>query len=244
MSSMSPAAKATATAGIFASALPNFTRLETSEGWLWVRRANQAAGDREPSVVQVFSDSHAASSEASRASTWLRRRAHATTASSFSDNKYDESDLAASVTIGFRCGLRSGPFSIGCSSRSTRPRICEGGPLDRPQLQLDIDSSAPLPVERAYTFEAALWEHDGDGACHFISLPDAVADEIDELHGHRAGGFGSVRVEVTIGASTWRTSVFPDKKRSTYLLPVKKPVRRAEDLEAGSVVRVSLEVVD
>lgn len=116
--------------------------------------------------------------------------------------------------------------------------------MERPQLQLDIDSSAPLPVERAYTFEAELWEHDGDGAWHFISLPDAVADEIDELHGHRAGGFGSVRVEVTIGASTWRTSVFPDKKRATYILPVKKPVRRAEELEAGSVARVSLEVVD
>lgn len=115
--------------------------------------------------------------------------------------------------------------------------------MERPQLQLDIDSSTALPVERAYTFEAEVWEHAGDGAWHFVSLPDAVADEIDELHGHKAGGFGSVRVEVTIGGSTWRTSVFPDKKRATYLLPVKKPVRRAEGIETGSVVRVALEVV-
>ena len=111
------------------------------------------------------------------------------------------------------------------------------------QRRIDIESATPLDVERAYSFEAEVWEHDGDGAWHFVSLPDAVADEIDELHGHRAGGFGSVRVEVTIGGSTWRTSVFPDKKRATYVLPVKKPVRMAERLKAGSVARISLEVV-
>ena len=116
--------------------------------------------------------------------------------------------------------------------------------MERPQLQLALESATPLDIERAYSFDAEVWEHDGDGAWHFVSLPDAVADEIDELHGHRAGGFGSVRVEVTIGRSTWRTSVFPDKKRATYVLPVKKPVRKAEELEAGSVARVSLKVVD
>ena len=115
--------------------------------------------------------------------------------------------------------------------------------MERSQLSLDIESATPLDAERAYRFEAEVWEHDGDGAWHFVSLPNAVAGEIDELHGHRAGGFGSVRVEVTIGGSTWRTSVFPDKKRATYVLPVKKPVRKAEQLEAGSVARISLEVV-
>jgi len=52
-----------------------------------------------------------------------------------------------------------------------------------------------------------------------------------------------VRVEVTIGATTWRTSLFPDSKRQTYVLPVKKDVRRREGLVAGAAAGVDLEVI-
>jgi len=55
-------------------------------------------------------------------------------------------------------------------------------------------------------------------------------------------GFGSVRVEVTLGTSTWRTSVFPDQARG-YVLPVKSAVRRREDLGLGDRVGVSLTLV-
>ncbi len=92
-------------------------------------------------------------------------------------------------------------------------------------------------------FEAEVWEHIGQGAWHFLSLPEAVTDEIDERFGRLAKGFGSQRVEVTIGSTTWRTSVFPDTKRGTYILPVKKAVRKAEQLVDGSVASVELEVV-
>jgi len=53
-----------------------------------------------------------------------------------------------------------------------------------------------------------------------------------------------VRVDVTVGATSWRTSIFPDSKTGTYLLPVKKAVRLAEHLEAGGEVRAQLQVVD
>ncbi|MFC9893504.1 DUF1905 domain-containing protein [Nocardia sp. NPDC127579] len=93
-----------------------------------------------------------------------------------------------------------------------------------------------------YSFTAEVWEHPGMGAWHFVSLPEAIADEIEELYGHRTGGFGAVRVHVTIGATRWSTSLFPDKTRGTYVLPVKKPVRTAEGLEAGSTPRIEVEV--
>lgn len=95
----------------------------------------------------------------------------------------------------------------------------------------------------AYTFTAELWEHDGPAAWYFCSLPPRVADDIEAAHGHRAAGFGSLRVEVCIGATTWCTSVFPDSARRTYVLPVKKAVRRAEALDAGSRVQVTLHVI-
>jgi Domain of unknown function (DUF1905) len=94
-----------------------------------------------------------------------------------------------------------------------------------------------------FRFRAELWEHEGPAAWYFISLPDDVADDIEERFGQTAGGFGSIRVQVTIGATTWQTSLFPDSKRATYVLPVKKPVRTAEQLSAGSRPDVRLDVV-
>jgi Domain of unknown function (DUF1905) len=97
--------------------------------------------------------------------------------------------------------------------------------------------------EAHYAFHAEVWEHHGTGSWHFVSLPDDEADDIDERFGATAGGFGSVRVEVTVGATTWRTSLFPDAKRKTYVLPLKKPVRVAEGLAAGSTAFVELRIV-
>lgn len=78
----------------------------------------------------------------------------------------------------------------------------------------------------------------------FLSLPDDLSDELDAEHGHRTAGFGSLRVEVTIGSTTWRTSVFPDAQRRTYVLPVKKQVRTAEGLAAGTTATVDLRVLE
>ncbi len=94
-----------------------------------------------------------------------------------------------------------------------------------------------------FTFTAEVWLHDGPGGWHFVSVPEAVADEIDESFGHAAKGFGSQKVDVLIGQTRWSTSVFPDRKRGTYVLPVKKSVRDAEHLAAGSRARIQIVVV-
>ena len=90
-------------------------------------------------------------------------------------------------------------------------------------------------------FEAELWLHDGEAGWHFVTLPGEVAEQVRAEAGEPRG-FGSVRVEVTIGGSTWRTSVFPDTKTGSFVLPVKAEVRRREDLLAGDVVEVGLGV--
>ncbi len=96
----------------------------------------------------------------------------------------------------------------------------------------------------AYEFRSRVWEHTKGASWHFVTLPEDVADEIEERTVHRQRGFGSVKVVVTIGATTWSTSLFPDTKAGSYVLPVKKPVRNAEKIEEGDEVEVSLVVVD
>lgn len=96
-----------------------------------------------------------------------------------------------------------------------------------------------------FRFDAEVWLWEGDAAWHFLTVPPDVSDEI---HGRTAvaerRGFGSVRVRVSIGSSTWSTSVFPNAKGEGYVLPVKKAVRAAESFGIGDRVDVVLELLD
>jgi hypothetical protein len=94
-----------------------------------------------------------------------------------------------------------------------------------------------------FSFDGTVWEHVGASGWFFVSVPEPITDDIDEMFGHRAAGFGSMRVEVTIGGTTWKTSIFPDAKRGTFVLPIKKAVRVAEGLTEGTVASVRLEVL-
>lgn len=91
----------------------------------------------------------------------------------------------------------------------------------------------------AYRFTAELWLHTG-GSWHFVTLPHEQTDEIDEITASTAGGWGAVRVHVTIGSTTWSTSLFPDSKAESFVLPIKKSVRVKERLVVGAPVEVSL----
>lgn len=94
-----------------------------------------------------------------------------------------------------------------------------------------------------FAFDAPLWQVE-NGSWVFAAVPFDVADEVDELTSGRTGGFGSVRVEVTLGPTTWRTSLFPDKRRETFVLPVKRAVRAAAGADAGDTVHIALRLLD
>lgn len=92
-------------------------------------------------------------------------------------------------------------------------------------------------------FVATLWRHGGPAAWHFVTVPEDLADALRALHGDAEGAFGQLPVTATIGATTWRTSLFYDTKAGSFLLPVKADVRRRERAGDGDEVRVGLEVV-
>lgn len=94
-----------------------------------------------------------------------------------------------------------------------------------------------------YRFHARLWEYDGEAPWVFVTVPEPISDEIEERTPKRPG-FGSVKVEVRIGATTWATSLFPDSKAGAYVLPVKRQVRVAEGLRIGDVIEVSLSIAE
>jgi Domain of unknown function (DUF1905) len=98
-----------------------------------------------------------------------------------------------------------------------------------------------------FTFDAELWIWDARRADSwtFVSLPAEASAEIRESVGATPRrGFGSVRVRVTVGDSTWSTSIFPDVSSGSYVLPIKRAVRTTEALEAGDVATVTVELID
>jgi hypothetical protein len=98
-----------------------------------------------------------------------------------------------------------------------------------------------------FTFAAQLWMWDARKADSwtFVSLPAEASDQISEMIDPTPRrGFGSVRVRVTVGGSTWATSIFPDTAGGTYSLPIKKAVRTAEALQPGDTATVTIELLD
>lgn len=99
------------------------------------------------------------------------------------------------------------------------------------------------PTQSEYRIRARLWRWSGKAAWYFITLPPRVSREISLVDaGPRRRGFGSLRTEVTIGQSTWTTSIFPSAPLKSYLLPIKAAVRKAEKLVVGQQVSALLRV--
>jgi len=92
-------------------------------------------------------------------------------------------------------------------------------------------------LKRIFKLRSEVWLYPGETAAwHFISVSKKQSAEIKKQFAGQMRGWGSLPVQVTIGKTTWRTSIFPDKKTDTYLLPLKAEVRKKESIMNGDKV--------
>lgn len=118
--------------------------------------------------------------------------------------------------------------------RAADTRAAQGSPLAAPVRdhgRMEFSFSNPL---WRWEKRRELWT--------FVSLSEDASDRIAAATERFTHGFGSVRVEATVGGSTWRTSIFPSD--ATYILPIKKAVREAEGLELDAPVVGKVRLVD
>ena len=93
------------------------------------------------------------------------------------------------------------------------------------------------------------WElGDFAGLGYVLLPPDAVEaiagyELMRRLELGKRRGFGSVKVNVTLGDSRWSTSTFPLKDKAGWFLPIKKAVQRAEGLGEGDLLEIELELL-
>lgn len=76
----------------------------------------------------------------------------------------------------------------------------------------------------------------------FVSIEGEAAADIKLASLGLTAGFGSLPVRATIGITTWRTSIFPQRETGGWLLPLKAAVRKSTGLEEGREVEVTLEI--
>ena len=98
--------------------------------------------------------------------------------------------------------------------------------------------SCTLPLKR--------WQADR-GTYHLVTITGETAEAIamhERLHRLEFGarrGFGSVKVMARVGETEWKTSVFPQRSRSEWVLLISRKLMRAEDLVEGDTVALELE---
>lgn len=74
-----------------------------------------------------------------------------------------------------------------------------------------------------------------EAAWFFIEIPKNKVPNVERR------GWGSVPIMATVGKTTWRTSIFPIKK-DHYFIPLKKQVRKKEDIFEGDTITISYKV--
>ena len=113
-------------------------------------------------------------------------------------------------------------------------------------------------IDLSFSFAGECWLWQAEKAAwHFVTMPKKMSEEIEievpssddskisffnENISVKKRGWGSVRVKATIGETTWETSLFPQAKEGTFILPIKADVRKKEKIVVGSEVHVSLVV--
>jgi len=80
----------------------------------------------------------------------------------------------------------------------------------------------------------------GPAPYYFVTVPAQPSREIKAISRSVTYGWGVIPVQVRIGQTEWKTSLFP--KDGRYIVPIKASVRKAENLEEGDKVTVRLEV--
>ncbi|MCC7434181.1 MAG: DUF1905 domain-containing protein [Methanoregulaceae archaeon] len=84
-----------------------------------------------------------------------------------------------------------------------------------------------------FSFSGPVWYWRGPAPFYFVTVPEEEAREIKAQERLATYGWGMIPVEVTVGESTWTTSLWP--KDGRYVVPLKTAVRRAEQIEEGQV---------
>lgn len=89
-------------------------------------------------------------------------------------------------------------------------------------------------------FSGRIFHWRGPAPYLFVAVPDEPSLSIKAISKSVTYGWGVIPVSVEIGATEWKTSLFP--KDGRYLVPIRLSVQKSEHLNEGDVVPIKLEI--
>lgn len=96
-----------------------------------------------------------------------------------------------------------------------------------------------------FKFNAKLWLYHGEGAWVFVTLPKDISHDIRVvIKNMPRRGFGSLKVNVEVDGVSWDTSIFPDSKSKSYILPIKKDIRKKASISVGDTCEFKVQIKD
>jgi hypothetical protein len=105
-----------------------------------------------------------------------------------------------------------------------------------------MENKKPKKQMPIFKIRSEITLYPGVAGWHFLSIPKNQSKEIKEKFSSLKRNWGSLPVEVTIGKTTWKTSIFPDTKVGVYMLPLKAEIRKKENLKQKQTVSFSLKI--
>ena len=89
-------------------------------------------------------------------------------------------------------------------------------------------------------FNGKIWFWKGPAPHFFVTVPEVECLDLKAASSLVTYGWGMIPVRAQIGQTVWKTSLFP--KNGQYIVPIRASVRKAETLDEGDDVTVSLEL--
>lgn len=94
--------------------------------------------------------------------------------------------------------------------------------------------------ETRFEFSGAVWVWRGPAPYYFVTVPEAESEGLKEIVRAVTYGWGMIPVAARLGATKWTTALWP--KDGRYIIPLKAKVRKAEGVDEGDTVRLTLTV--
>lgn len=94
-------------------------------------------------------------------------------------------------------------------------------------------------MKNTYQFKSKIWIHKGNSPWHFVTIDEDISKDIKTNLLFKPKGFRSVPVEIKVGKTIRKTSIFPHRNK-TYLLPIKREIRQKENLNTNIFYKFTL----
>lgn len=91
---------------------------------------------------------------------------------------------------------------------------------------------------KKFVVEGKVWRWPGISGWHFVYVGKDLTEKIKKIG--KVYGSGFIKINASIGKSSWDTALFPHKKEETFLISIKQSIRKKEGVFEGNLVRVKV----